>query len=599
MLKKIFLSIYLFLLLWFFQTTFAEIIVNTNISTNITWSANTYVIEGNISLLSWSTLTVQPWTVIKFWTWASLSIWWKLLANWVIFTSYHDNSAWQALWSGIPVKWSWLRMRFSWVWSNGSELNNSEIRYWGYAWMPMIYTSSNLKINNSIISHSKYDGVTIAWWNSTIENTTFRNNDTNWLNLWGWTYILRNNTFSNNTTNWITITAWTHTVENSIFTSNWTYWIYQPGGTIIYSWNTITNNGKILYSNSVDLLLQGNTTISWNIINAAEISNSAMSVSTWTITSNGWWFDIVAVGNWTLVPWKTMSIEPWTVIKVKPGILMSINGNLKSIWTSWEKIVFTSYDDNSVWQPLGTGTPAKWSWWRIRFSWVWSNDNEFTYTELRYWWYAWMPMIYTERNLKISNSIISHSKYDGIMIAWWNSTIENTILYKNNLYWINKTWWTPILQYNLYYLNTSWPSNITLTTTEIEADPLFVDEIDYKLQTTSPAINAWNPSYWNHPISWDRYDIWTNEYMWFLTLDYRASITWTNWRNLTYEWEFIESPVWTNIVFLSSSTWILSTDKTVETKVYLNKIGTYKIKLTIKEWENILKTKTSNFTVYN
>jgi len=422
MLKKIFLIIYFFLLICLFQNTYATVVsVTTNISTNTTWnSANTYFIEGNVTLLSWTTLTIQPWTVIKFRTGYGLSIWWKLLANWAIFTSFNDNSVWEVVWTGTLVRWSWGQIQFSWVWSNGSELNNSEVRYWWSSWtMWSIYITSNININNSLIRDSNYTWIIIASWNSTIEDTTIRDNNGNWMNIsWG-NHIIRNTTFSNN--------VW--------------YWIYKTWWSVSFSWNTISNNGKIMYSDNLDLL-KAETVVTWNTIKVAEIEDLWMTWSTWTMISNRWAYDIVAKWAWTLPLWKTLTIEPWTVIKINPSISITINWNLQSKWTSWEKIVFTSYDDNSVWQSLWTWTPAKWSWWYFYITWAWVNGSEFSYNEIRYWWNnssMWEMYIYNS-NIKINNSIISHSKYTSILLWLWSSVIEDTTIRDNNGNWMNISW---------------------------------------------------------------------------------------------------------------------------------------------------------------
>ena len=344
-----------------------------------------------------------------------------------------------------------------------------------------------------------------------------------------------------------------------------------------------------IYWFSILFFLQ--TTFAWVVNITTDITTN----TTWS-SSN----EYVIQNSISLISWKTLTIQAWTIIKINDWVAINISWKLLAIWNTSSKIIFTSYNDNSVWQALGTWTPAKWAWNYLYFYWAWANNSELNYTEIRYWGiYDSMWMIYIQSsNIKIKNSLISHSLYDWIRISDWISTIENNILYKNWKYWINIDYWTSTIQYNLYNQNTSWSSNIPLIES-IEANPWFIDEIDYQLLPTSPAINKWNPSYGNHNISNDRYDIWSNEYTWYLILDYKATVTWVNWRNLNYEWVFSESPSWSNIVFLEPYNWNISTDKDLTTKFLLIKNWNYKLNLIIKEWTNILKSKTSNFTVNN
>ena len=197
------------------------------------------------------------------------------------------------------------------------------------------------------------------------------------------------------------------------------------------------------------------------------------------------------------------------------------------------------------------------------------------------------------------NSIITESKYKWIYVNWVsNSVISNTILYNNWTYWLYNNWsWTPTISNNLYYSNST-DSNVLIESNSITwQDPLFIDEINYELETLSPAIDAWTGI---SPDSWNTIDIWVREIgFWavsFLDLSYGVNITWVEWRNLTFEWSFYLQPNWSNIL-LSNSTWNLSIDWSLSTTFTVSKLWSYTLKIVIKEDWEIIWTWTNSFEI--
>ena len=109
--------------------------------------------------------------------------------------------------------------------------------------------------------------------------------------------------------------------------------------------------------------------ISWNTQNGFYVSQFNLLASSGTL-----WQEIL-VNGWTLANGKTLTILPWVVVKIKVNQSLSISWNLQSKWTNTENIIFTSQNDNSVWESLWTGTPAKWDWQYMSFTYAWTNSS--------------------------------------------------------------------------------------------------------------------------------------------------------------------------------------------------------------------------------
>jgi hypothetical protein len=197
-----------------------------------------------------------------------------------------------------------------------------------------------------------------------------------------------------------------------------------------------------------------------------------------------------------------------------------------------------------------------------------------------------------------NNNIIGSISYDWIYIWAWSPSIKNNIIKDNNRYGIYYAW-TPTITYNLFHNNKI--SNIynwTLDWTNIIwSDPL-INSTTQELTIWSPAINTWDPSFWDHPLTWNRYDIWAFEYTWYAVLAFSANLTWIWWRSLTYEWNFIEDPTnWVDVPLIWNNSWTITVDSNISCNFQLKKLWNYKIKLVVKEWQTIIWEGTNAFTI--
>ena len=534
------------------------------------------VVWYDSTIWSWKTLTIKWWNIIKMNN-TSIIVEWNLQAIWtssknILFTSINDNSVGEELWTWTPSRWDWDAIRLTGEWSNESVIEYVEVKYW-WRWI--------------------YGGYrTWRWWiyiensNGEIRNSVVTGNLRYWIYINGWIPTIENNMINDNGNDWIYINSWTPTVENNTIRNNWAYWIY---------------------AQNIDIMLGENANIiTWNVKNAYYAKYFEMSVNSGTINDN--WYDIVVWYDSTIWSWKTLTIKWWNIIKMNNTSII-VEWNLQAIWTSSKNILFTSINDNSVGEELWTWTPSRWDWDAIRLTGEWSNESVIEYVEVKYWWRwiyggyrSWWWWIYIENsNGEIRNSVITEWNKYWIYVSSWTPTITNTILTNNTNYWIYCSSWTPTIKYNLFYQNTAWDqSGCTLWSWNLlSTDPQFITGT-YLLQWTSPAINAWDPALWNHPLTNDRYDIWVSEYTNLSVVNYTANITNTENKTLTYTWSFTQDPSsWNDIPLLTNDQWSVTSSATISTNFIVKYIGSYTVKLVIKEGETELLNKTSNFTVVN
>ena len=204
-------------------------------------------------------------------------------------------------------------------------------------------------------------------------------------------------------------------------------------------------------------------------------------------------------------------------------------------------------------------------------------------------------------NKTVTNNTIVNNTWVWIYITNTTATIKNNISYGNN-FGIQCTS-TMTITYNLFYNNTSGTQNgtnctIWVATNKTTSDPLFVDYANknYRLQATSPAINAGDPSMWYHPLSGDFYDIWAYEYyIAGITRESTATISNPDGRTLDYTWSFSG---WVAPVFIGAYTGTTSdTSKTVSCNYTIKYKWDYRLKLSLFESGSLVKESDYGLTV--
>lgn len=186
--------------------------VNTNITTNTTWTTNgsPYIIKGSLKTATGTTLTINPGVVVKFADQSGLRVEGRLLANGTVssrvyFTSIKDDSVGGdsnsdgSLTKASPQDWRTL------IFAPGStgQFAYSTIRYAGYFFgstdtSPAVFnTGGSIMISNSEVSSSYLFGVGQLNGSLKISSSTISKNDTG-IAIKGGTVELIGNTLASN-----------------------------------------------------------------------------------------------------------------------------------------------------------------------------------------------------------------------------------------------------------------------------------------------------------------------------------------------------------------------------------------------------------------
>ncbi len=634
---RILLLISGFLLLgWYNSASAALVSVSGAISTNITWdAANTYQVTSSITLNAGYTLTIPAGTFVKFNPGTSMIVYGNLQAigtalNPIYFTSRDDDSIGEIVTGsdGNPVRWDWSKIDMR-TWSSNSVLDHVLIKYPQYG--IYTYNITNFTLKNSTITETLTYGIYYSSANgiSTVSGNTI-SNGSGWgiyIYYWG-AQIITNNTILNNIGKWLECTQ-----QATVFTGN-----------------SLSGNWKPSKFCNLDPFLEWNPTNttyldSWSYY---EIYSFSINETTWTLPKLSWPI-FLYVGGLDL--WKTLTIAPGNILRINNGSSITIYWNLQAIGTVSEPIIFTSRDDDTAGGPIpwiSDWVPVKWDWSMIYMR-DWTSGSAFENVVIKYPQYGIFTANITNFTLKnstitetltygiyyssangistVSGNTISNGSGWGIYIYYWGaqkiinntivkntwvwislwnstSTIKNNISYGNS-YGIQCTVSVPLtITYNLFYNNTSGTQNGTLctiwaTTNKTTEDPLFVDYTNknYRLQSTSPAINTWDPTMWNHPLSGDRYDIWAYEYyIAGVTRISGATISNPDWKTLEYTWSFtgwVDKPgfIWAYTGTTSDISKIVSCNYTIKYK------WDYRLKLSLSESGSIVKESDYWFTV--
>ncbi len=500
---------------------------------DIDGSRSDVIILWNWYLASWKTINFSSGSIIKMWPSNAFNTSWIINANWtsswkIVFTTINDNSVWQSHGSTTPAKWNWNQIFFNWTGTSWSNLDNIELRYAATYWINI--TNSSITIQNSLIEETSWKWIYINsnWYVSNFLNNIIRNNNNDWIHSYYWNHIIDWNTISNNSGNWIYLQYWNPEITNNDINNNLNSWIYMYSWNPIINTNTIDNNWKYAIDSynlqiRVWLLTDVNetNTSTWNTLGQYVSRSMDIIDSVWDIdasTSN-----VVITWNWYLASWKTINFKPSSVIKANTNIAINSYWVINTEGTSSWKVIFTSINDNSVWQAIGTWNPAKWDWQYLYLYNTGTNWSLLDNLELRYGWTQWIYLYNTTAT--VQNSLIENNNWYWIYIRnSYVSTIQDNIIQNNSNDWIYNYSWNNIINWNevksnlnnWIYIN-SWTPDVRNNGMNLNTNYWLISHnLDPFLSSFwNEVLNNWKNTYYAHyfDISWTDETITFNIYV--------------------------------------------------------------------------------------
>jgi hypothetical protein len=245
-------------------------------------------------------------------------------------------------------------------------------------WLDLHLNADSPQIEYNTIDNNLNYWIYIKWWTSNISHNDIINNVYNWIYLtWGEPIITNN--LIEHSQYWIKIsTTWKWDITWNTIQNNTVFWISSDNLHIWEEWKTTSTSN--IFSNN----------IYWNIVSTWMWIIEDITID-WTVN------DIIISWWGQLLPWKTLTIKPWSVLKFKWDWKAYIQWKLIAEWTELEPIIFTSINDNSVWQALWSWSPETDDWKWIILENSWSNESILDYTKISYakwnlWLYVWISI---------------------------------------------------------------------------------------------------------------------------------------------------------------------------------------------------------------
>ena len=391
-----------------------------------------YIIPSiTVVIPSGITLNIEPGVVIKFYNGASsLTVNGIIkaegtIAEPIIFTSFKDDSYGgdtnQDGASTTPQPGNWSSIKLI---GNGSVFDRTIIRYGGLKdfsanyWANLKAENAEFTLKNSIIEESAAYGLWLTNASGAIETNVIRNNnqglDSIGITAQDGSLNINNNTFTNNTFG-LQLTsggaAHSFTITNNTFSQSSQYPIRVLGAYPTFSGNTAANNDR----NGINL--QGSLN------------------QDYTLTPD---LPYVIQNTTYYIPaGKTLTILPGTIIKLEGVGSISISGKMAANGTAFNKIIFTSINDDDCGISGGCGDtnatttlPAAGDWYNLSFL-AGSASSTLNYVSVRYGgakpppWTTLGALRVKDSSIDIKNTLVDNNHLYGIWLE--NSTSTSIV----------------------------------------------------------------------------------------------------------------------------------------------------------------------------
>lgn len=243
---------------------------------------------------------------------------------------------------------------------------------------------------------------------------------------------------------------------------------------------------------------------------------------------------------------------------MEPLAKILIEWNLQAIWESGasNNIVFTSINDNSVWESLWSWAPSTWDWQNIEFSDSWSDNSTLDYVQAKYHWNTntyWIYFYYSDATIR--NSFVYSWWWDWIFSAESSPTIEYNTILDNTKNGINSLGWTPIINNNSVTNNWNRWIDSRYANSTISGNTV----IGNAFPIIAPNLEPFLPSY-NNIITWNSFNTFfafnfaIDSTSWYLD-NPNGDITVTDWGAL-WSWQTLTINEW-NIVKIAQTAYVI------------------------------------------
>ncbi|MEK7079030.1 MAG: right-handed parallel beta-helix repeat-containing protein, partial [Patescibacteria group bacterium] len=349
------------------------------IASDTTWAAGVFYVSGDLTVNAGVTLTIKSGVIVKFASGRMMTVNGTLTAvgtsgSPVVFTAFTDDSYGgdsngNGLSSGTPGYWG----RIYFANTSSSRLEHAVVRYGGSGSQGSVNLyQSNVPVISSNISDGSSFGIYTYNTSPLIEGNTISNNGSHGIyHLYG-SPVDRNNTITGNS-NGIYVQYATPTIAGNTITGNTGYGIYyyDARDAVEITNNIITGNNipvRLTFS-SLPGASAGNI-LSPNTKNQIEFWGNTLSRSL-VLPSAPVSIYYQVGGTATVATGVKLTVAPGVIWKLGNNSIVDIGGALYAVGSASEKIVFTSYRDDSIGgdtngDGFSTGLPGDWG--RISFS---------------------------------------------------------------------------------------------------------------------------------------------------------------------------------------------------------------------------------------
>jgi parallel beta-helix repeat protein len=412
-----------------------------------------WLVSSDIRVITGAFLKIHPKVKIKMGSGLRLSVEGALNAKGtvdepIIFTSYRDDELvgdtnGDGFTRGAAGDWSQISF-YSTVVTFLTQLDYVEVRYGGASSGGIYVEQTTFPISNCLIQDSRYDGINYYYSSAALTSNTIRNNGRSGIYLYGSSApAISGNTIEGNIEGIYVEGGGTPNMKNNLIRNNrgWGIYYTSSSATPVIKNNTITGNtrpfiipaaafpndsdGNVLAPNNINALWIRGNDVYRNLTFNIKYPTESYRIDTYVIFN-----------TMQMTAGYRLTVDPAVTLKFADGAELTIRGSLRAEGTATEKVVFTSYADDSNGGDTnadGNGTtPRAGDWNSIRFYDPADDANcVIRHAIINYGGRSTAGIYAENTNVTLSDSLIANSQNAGINMYASNMAISNTTFYAN------------------------------------------------------------------------------------------------------------------------------------------------------------------------